>query len=620
MMPEHSQLTPRIDSRTLAALLLAAGLLFNGLAAESLWGDEIFTAIFAAKPFEKVINFTADDIHPPLYYLLAGLPSRTPLWPQGTPGAATDWLWRWPSVMMGVLAVAATYRLGALLGDKRIGQLAALLLAVAPVAIKYGQEARMHALFMALSVTSTLLLALALKTGRKKYWIGYALATTLNLYTMYFAFIIVTVHGFWVLAEAIGEWRTVTRHLLTRIKASQIITFAVATGIALLAYLPWWPVLLNLLAYRAGVGAVEGGVGSPWAFLPKVIRSIGPFGGGDWLFFGLYLTGLWAARRKRPSSAVLGGLWLLIPAILPLALGDSRALHLRYAFVLPVYLIFVALAVRRLADFIPETFRRRTFAVTGAALVALSLIGVSEVVRQQKPDWRGAASFVASQAGPADVIVTGPLWDDTRFFGYYYPRPDQVMPPPTLAFRQPGITAEMAAVEGRLWLVTRYPPDGFDHFTPHPFYGVTVFEQTRLEYDPVRIIEMGANLCKQAARNAFDWAALMEAGGVLNPDPRSSQAAAYLCQGDTYAVIGDYERAVKPYQKMVEAFPGWAGGYATLAKTYLEVDNLPAALENFALAVKFNPDWQGVTADEAARLAAEGKLNEAAAVYKDLLD
>ena len=115
---------------------------------------------------------------------------------------------------MGVLAVAATYKLGIFLGDKSVGQLAALLLAVAPVAIKYGQEARMHALFMALSVISTLLLALALKTRRKKFWVGYTLATILNLYTMYFAFIIVAVHSAWVLAISIEEGRSGFRHSL----------------------------------------------------------------------------------------------------------------------------------------------------------------------------------------------------------------------------------------------------------------------------------------------------------------------------------------------------------------------------------------------------------------------
>ena len=194
------------------------------------------------------------------------------------------------------------------------------------------------------------------------------------------------------------------------------------------------------------------------------------------------------------------------------------------------------------------------------------------------------------------------------------------MTPPLLAFRLPGLAAEMSEKGGRLWLVTRYTPQKMDDFIAHERYGVTVLEQREPNYDPVALIRFGAELCKQAARSADDWAAAMEAGGVLNPDPRSSRAAAYRCQGDTYAVRGDFEAALKPYQKMVEAFPAWAGGHVLLAKTYLAVDNLPAAAAAFDRAVRFNPAWQGPPASEAARLAAEEDWSGAVALYESIVE
>ena len=635
----------------IAIVLLAAVLLFYGLAADSLWGDEIFTAIFAAKPPSETIAFTASDIHPPLYYLLAGSLSHTPLWPVGTPGAAADWLWRWPSALAGLLTVAAAYRLGRALGNHRLGLLTALLLAIAPVAVKYGQEARMHALFMLLSTASTLALALALTSPpkRRKFWIAYTLLTILTLYTMYFAFIIIAIHAIWVLSHVIRTThyalrtthhapRTTHYAIPTKHRFHLLTTWSLTLFIALLAYLPWWPVLLNILAYRASVGPVEGGVGSPWAFLPKVIEAIGPSGGGAWLFLGLYLGGLAAAWRRDRSLALLGAAWVLLPMLLPIFLGDSRARQLRYAFVLPLYLFFVALAVDNVSVFLSkrlttktrssEVSRRnintswplrglRVFVVI--ILVSLSLYGLFLVYGQRKPDWRGAAAMVAASAGPGDVVVAGPLWDDERFFGYYYPHRERLMTPPGLAFRLPGLAADMAESGGRLWLVTRHRPPPSEDYVAYEFYGLTVLEQVEPNYDPVALIRIGADFCRQAARAAEAWAAEMEAGGVLNPDPRSSRAAAYRCQGDTYAVVGDFEAALKPYEQMVESF-SWADGYALLAKTYLEVDNLPAAAAAFAQAVRLNPAWQGIPADEAARLAAAERWSEAIVLYEAIVE
>ncbi|HEY86052.1 MAG TPA: hypothetical protein G4N96_13170, partial [Chloroflexi bacterium] len=638
------------------------------LAADSLWGDEIFSAIFAAKSPAEVIAFTASDIHPPLYYLLVGVMSRIPLWPQGTPSAASDWLWRWPSALAGVLTVAVTCRLGQTLFGRQVGLMAALLLAVAPVAIKYGQEARMHALFMFLSALSTLFLALALRRqgdtekvrGKvtpfppllvwlrnrfaslsSTFWIAYTLVTIANLYTMYFAFIIIAAQGAWVLAESYQRSAVSGQQdssFVTFRGHSSFVTWSATILIAILAYLPWWPTLIKLLAFRAKVGAVEGGVGNPLAFLPKVVLAIGPvlnlsnglFGGVAWLFFALYLIGLGVAWRRDRPFAIFGAAWLAIPALLPILLGDSRALHLRYAFVLPVYLIFVSLGLEGIAALL---YRQMTndkrqgtktlFTIHYSLFTVflfLSLFGVWIVYNQPKPDWRGAANFVAEQAGPEDVILAGPLWDDTRFFSYYYPCPDRVMPPPSLAFRLPGIAAEMAATGGKVWLVSRHQPKADEDYLRRQFYGVWVMEPLQGEYDPVQLVNIGAEFCKRAARQAEDWAAAMEADGVLNPDPRSSKATAYLCQGDTYAVVGDYERALKPYQKMVKAFPGWADGYATLAKTCLAVDNVPSAVEAFQLAVQYNPNWQGVSADHAAQLATEGRLDDAAALYRKIVD
>ncbi|MDX1522401.1 MAG: glycosyltransferase family 39 protein, partial [Anaerolineae bacterium] len=209
---------PRISFTLLSIIALAFALNLHGLATDSFWGDEILTASFANQAPVEVIRWTADDIHPPLYYLLAGQFTRltVPLGASQTPNPASDWLWRFPSVAAVVLAVAVTYKTAycilrtAIDGPRSTfyvlrstSSAAALLLALAPIAIKYGQEARMHALFMLFSALSTWLLFRAInRPGRWPRWLAYALALAATIYTMYFGFLILAAHGGYVLAYA----------------------------------------------------------------------------------------------------------------------------------------------------------------------------------------------------------------------------------------------------------------------------------------------------------------------------------------------------------------------------------------------------------------------------------
>lgn len=595
-------------------LLAATYFLFYDLAADSLWGDEIFTASFAALPAGELIAWTAGDIHPPLYYLLAGLPSHSQwLWPAGLPSPLTDWLWRWPSAAAAVLAVAATYRLGRETLGSRVGMLAAALLAVAPVAVKYGQEARMHALFMGLSALSTLLLVLAWRRGRRRYWLAYAVATALNLYTMYFAFLVVGAQAAWVAVRALtpgANRRSAGRWLA-------------AILLACLAYGPWWPVLFGIVRRRAAIGAVEGGVGPPLVFWGKVVTALG---GGDpwaaWLFFGLYLAGLGlAARQRRWSLLALGVAWVGLPALLPLLAGDPRALHLRYAFVLPVFLLFVAATVlalgRRLAALTRTEVRWGQLYAAWLA-VTVSLLGVVTVFAQTKPDWRGAAAYLGRKAARGDVIVTGPLWDDGRFLAYYYRGPAELTTPAGLAAALPGRAESLRAAGGRVWLVNRFTPELGEALRPVELAGVTVSEPALAVYEPEILQGAMIEVCRQAVAAAYPWAEAMEAGGVLNPDPRTSQAAAYQCLGETLLAAGQVDQAVAAYQAMVEAFPGSASGYLSLAELHEARGDLAAALAAYEQAVATNPTWRGPLADQAVDLAGRGEVEAALAIYHRL--
>jgi tetratricopeptide (TPR) repeat protein len=640
----------------LVALSLALNL--HDLAADSFWGDEIFTATFASQSPAAVIRWTASDIHPPLYYLLAGTFTHLtlPLGVTELPSQVSDWLWRFPSVIAVVLTVAITYRLAYHISrityhasllthhfSRITASSAALLLCLAPIAIKYGQEARMHALFMCLSTLSTWLFFRALtRPWQWSRWLAFALATTANIYTMYFGFLILVAQAgllvFWILDLRFTIFKSPIVNRKSQIvnRKSQIIGFSFSTVLAFLLYTPWWPVLFNILRQRAAVGAIEGGVGEPLNFVRGVVRALGPMPESiAWIFLLLFLVGLiFLAKRNRPLAS-FAGLWLALPVALPIVLGDPRALQFRYVFVLPVYLIVIAYAVISISilAYSNLSLPKGRFVSQPAnlpiprghsvfllwLLATVSFIATLGIYNQTKPDWRSAAAYLDTHAAPADIILIGPLWDEGRFISYYYRGQAQILTPAALVTNIERRVETMRAYGGRVWAVNRFAPAESPASKNIVFPGVVLSEPQLTVYEPTLLVEAVLDLAAQAADAAYPWAIEAEGQGVLNPDPRTAQAAALRAWGDTLVAAGRPDEALEPYQTAVDIFPGWVSGFIALAKTQEAVGNLPAAAGAYRQAVAFNLKWQGPQAEEAAALVEASQWEQALERYHQII-
>ncbi|MCL4295176.1 MAG: hypothetical protein KJ077_05590 [Anaerolineae bacterium] len=678
MPKNHSPLT--IHNSLFAILLLSLALNLHALAAENLWEDEIFTALFASRPPAELIEWTKDDIHPPLYYLIAGAFTRLTIPLDAVtdhPTPASDWLWRFPSVMAAVLTVTVTFKLGLQVADYKL-QVAedrlyasgstpyasrithhvsystaittTLLLALAPIAVKYGQEARMHALFMFLSALATLLLFRALARPRRWLrWLAYALAITATLYTMYFGFLILAAHiGLFLFT--IYDLRPVPRSGVFTISslrntqhATRLLGFTASVVLTFLLYAPWWPVLFNILRKRAAVGAIEGGVGSPLAFVPGVIRALGPLPEPvAWGFLALFIFGMILLARRDWPIAAFAALWLALPVALPIVLGDPRALQFRYAFVLPVYLTVIAYAMVRMSRSANEQINERTgpgwrtgkqplssifYPLSSILkyflwiLATLSFIAVLGIYGQTKPDWRDAAAYLDEHTSPNDLILIGPLWDEGRFIDYYYRGQAQLLTPAALLTNIQERAETLRATGGRVWAVNRFEP------APSPVVknvvfpgGVVVSEPELVIYEPAVLTEAALDLARQAVGAAYPWAAAMEAQGVLNPDPRTAKAGALRALGDALVAAGRPQEAIAPYQAAVDIFPGWVDGFVVLAETQEAVGNLPEAVEAYRQAVAYNLKWQGPAAVEAAALVKAGRWAEAVEKYHQIIE
>ena len=436
----------------------------------------------------------------------------------------------------------------------------------------------------------------------------------------------------------------------------QIVGWLGGVALAFVLYLPWWPTLLGIVNRRLATGDTETGVGWPLVFLVNGIYSLGPSPGWvAWLFLGLWAIGLASLIARRDFGlALFAGLWLVLPLALPFVFRDPRALHLRYVFLLPVYLLVVAhgalvLGVggwgliaggQGLGDLgnqgigksgnreIGKQLHHRPsvpsprvpYIVVLLGLALISVLYVPEYYQRTKPDWRGAGIYLTAQTMPGDVIVTGPLFDVGRYLDYYYDGPADLLPPAFLVVSLPNRVDSMRSSGGRVWAVTRFQPAPVAAVRSVQFHGLTVSEPAIPIYEVDLLGAAMVDLMQQAVAAAPDWAAEMAAEGVMTPDPLVARAAAYLFLGDVYRVAGRLPEAVAAYEAMVADYPGSAGGYVALAEVYEAAGQPEAAVRAYQRAIALNSTWQGPGAEDAQSLADAGHWAEAAAAYRSIVE
>ena len=611
---------------TALCLMLAFWLRIHVLAAESLWEDEIFSALQASLPLTTMLRQIASDIHPPGYYILVGAAARLLDWVAWSPSATTDWLWRMPSAFAGVLAVALTWRLAWEWLGREVGLVAALLLALSPVAVHYSREARMHALFLLLGVLSTWALVRALRAHRRGWWLAYALATAAGMYTFYVGLVLPLVHGIWLAAYLLAQpARTAAR--------PAVVGFVLSIVLASALYLPWWPVVWQIVRLRLAISAApsaHGGAMPSLDFFAQAVAALGP--GRDvtpWLWFALWFIGLLYTGAGAPDDqktrrwplAVLGGLWLILPLTAAALSGDPRVRHARYAFLLPLYLIFVVQGIRGFTQSLKRARVRLpsgAFALIATLLILLSALHLPAVYRPVRTAWREAAAYLTEQTRPGDVIISDALFDTGRYLGYYYRGPAELTTPAMLVATLPRRIEGMRVSGGRVWVVTRFRPHPMAAVRPVEFPGLVISEPVVPIYEATVLREAVIDLMRQAVMAAPEWAEQVTAQGLMQPDARVTRAAAYLFLGDALRAAGRLSEAIAAYQAMVADDPDSPGGYVVLAEAYAAAGRFEEAVYAYQQAVARQPRWQGARAEAAEALADAGEWAAAAAAYQSL--
>jgi 4-amino-4-deoxy-L-arabinose transferase-like glycosyltransferase len=476
-------------------LLLAFGLRFYRLGAQSLWNDEGTSVVLAQRDLVSITRDAARDIHPPLYYWLLGGWVRL----AGTGEAAVRSL----SALLGVALVALTYALGRLLAGRWAGLAAALLAAVNPFQVYYAQEARMYMLLAVLAAGAMLSLVLLVDRS-KRYkslipaFAALVLLEAAGLYTHYsFVFVVVTLNLAYLLWLAL-TWRAAAPGSTP---VRRLIYWVLSQVAVVVLYLPWLPTAIRqVTAWPSPAGTIS--------FLPALATT------WRWLVFGptietcdlivpllvaalLAVAGLlslamgWVGTpnlRTRWSAALLA-LWLGLPLISMFALGLYREAYLKFLLVaLPAVSLLLACGLLApmpaasrgtgQATHNPPHLPRFTLYILRCVqlVAALSILVPSILALNNyysdpayaRDDYRGIAEYIHAAGRPGDAILLNAPGQQ-EVFGYYYRGDLPVYPLPESRPLDPGATEaaliQLARPGGRvfavLWATDESDPQRF---------------------------------------------------------------------------------------------------------------------------------------------------------------
>ncbi|HTI02670.1 MAG TPA: glycosyltransferase family 39 protein [Acidisoma sp.] len=392
---------------------------FYGIDAMPFWLDEVTTVQRASLPFWDMVTDSLANHHLPSYFALAGAFGRF--------GSMTEFVLRLPSAFFGAASCGVLFLIGRELGGWRAGLVAGMLLALSPLQVQYGQEARSYTfviLMMAIGLLGFVQLARdsraaslpwGMPGARLAPWVIYTLGTLGALNVLSTGF-------FWLISANLAVIAILLRdHEIDRGRFLR--RWLLAQGIVLLFTLPWFGAM-DVFTHGEMTNATNWVPQITWhsfysvlgsLYLMRVTRLINfhvfpaAVPGFGVLVVVLGVLGLLYLRRLRAgwgsgprSRSLIPALVIAaaVPPLLILLISIVKPLWMpRYLIWSTVpFLIFVGLGI----NYLPARFRN-------GAVVAVLLLAVANLVpyynAETKPRWDLAARVLTRDMKPGDMIL-----------------------------------------------------------------------------------------------------------------------------------------------------------------------------------------------------------------------
>jgi mannosyltransferase len=336
------------------AVTIGLGTLLRLRTRQDLWVDEAISVSIARESLPDLLSALRHDGHPPVYYLLLHG------WMEvfGESAVAVRAL----SMVVSVATLPVAWVAGKRYGGRRCALAAVVLMAVTPLAVRFGSETRMYALVVLLSLLGWLAISRAFERPSAGRLLVVTLLTGALLLTHYWSFYLTG--GTLVLLAWCACWGHMPRR-----QASRRVFCAVALGGAL--FVPWLPVFVDQL----------GSTGTPWGVPARPAQMVASLlvGGGQ------------------SGEAQVFGVALAVLALLGLVarpLGDARVeldLRTRAATRAEVLVVGATLCLAAVGGYLGGvSFMARYTAVVLPLLVLVCAFGVTQL-----PSWRWRDAVLA---------------------------------------------------------------------------------------------------------------------------------------------------------------------------------------------------------------------------------
>lgn len=423
-------------------LIVGAALRIPTLSVQSYWSDEGYTVHLVRLGFVRMLRtIPVTESTPPVYYVAA--------WTWARIFGSHEFGLRLLSALAGVALIYVTYRLGAYAFSRPAGLVAAVLIAVNPLAVWYSQEARSYAFFALFSATGLLLLLRALETPTPRRVAVWSVVSGLCLATHYFAIYILLPQAVWLVGSV---WRRRGRESIRLRSLALAASPVVLVGAALV------PLLLD--QRNRGYGFRSNPLYKRIAQVPEQFLV----GYGVWytnwgklaavasaLIVAVAIGGLVLRRRRLAQSFRVLASILVVAFATPVVVAAARS---RLDYVLTLY--FIALLVPTTV-LVAEGLARSRSKALGAAVLAI--VGTALVVvvfvnpNFQRTNLRGLAQAITHEHhSPSRAIVLTP----SDVLGVYVPRLES-MPSRGRMVREIDIVGLASKKIGQAWTNSRVP-------------------------------------------------------------------------------------------------------------------------------------------------------------------
>ncbi|WP_223489079.1 glycosyltransferase family 39 protein [Pseudomonas sp. A-RE-19] len=399
----------------IAVITLALIVRFHAITVPSVWYDEAFSLLLAKETPWQIWTITARDVHPPLYYVFLHY-----------------WMLLFGNGVLSVRSLSALADVGTLLlcvklmslvATRRATWIAALLLALLPISVRYSQEVRMYTLVSFWLMGATVALVCWVKAPeQKRFPLIYVLLMTAAFYTHYFAALCVLVHWhcWWCSRRSASGTVIAVRWWIG------------VNSLIVLLYLPWLP---HFIHQMTGMNGLEWIPPVTWQSVATIVWQFTVMNDGvaesSWwrivplvLILGCAATAVLSDQSEQRFSRLLID-YFFIPLIVLFLVA------LIVPVFVPRYLVFAAVGLPMICAVAVDTWGRQRPLLVAVAVVFFvmgQLQGLRAVYSQEdglngtalRKDFRvdTLAAEINRQARPNDTIVFDTLMYYLPFWYY----------------------------------------------------------------------------------------------------------------------------------------------------------------------------------------------------------